>query len=137
MDYTIEGNFDEYGFPYLDIVVLSKVKDLSCNVKAIIDTGAAHCMIREDIAAKLQLEELRTADYRHPVYGKMSIKEYLMSISLQDKMQNAQAVMEGIRAGTLIDTNYPAAVIIGVEVLRHCQFTYDGKKQTFSMIINL
>jgi hypothetical protein len=137
MDYTIEGSFDEYGFPYLDILVLNKAKDLSCNVKAIIDTGAAHCMVREDIAAQLHLEELRIADYRHPVFGKLPIKEYLMNLSFQDKTQNAQAAMDGIRAGTLLDTNYPAPVIIGVEVLRHCSFEYDGKKQTCRLIINM
>jgi hypothetical protein len=137
MDYIIEGSFDEYGFPFLNIQIVNKKTDQSCNVKAIIDTGAAHCMIREDIANQLQLEELRIADYRHPVFGKMPIKEYLLSLSFLDKCQDRKAVMEGIRAGTLVDTNYPAPVIIGVEVLRHCRFEYDGSKQTFTLTINL
>lgn len=135
MDHVIDGSFDEYGFPYLTIQVFNKVKDLSCMVKAIIDTGAAHCMIREDIAIQLELEELRTADYRHPVFGKMPIKEYLLNLGFPDKQQNKHAILEGIRAGTLMDSNYPAPVIIGVEVLRHCTFEYDGRKQTFTLII--
>ena len=137
MEYTIEGSFDEYGFPYLEIEVFNKVKEVSCKVKAIIDTGAAHCMVREDIAIHLCLEELRTADYRHPVYGKMPVKEYLLDLKFPDKNQNTHAVLGSIRAGTLFDTNYPAPVIIGVEVLRHCRFEYDGKKQTFSLIIKV
>jgi hypothetical protein len=136
MECLIEGSFDEYGFPFLNIQVLNKLKDLSCNTKAIIDTGAAHCMILEEIAIQLQLEELRIADYRHPVFGKMPIKEYLMDLSFQDKCQNTRAVLKGIRAGTLMDTNYPAPVIIGVEVLKHCRFDYDGCNQTFSLTIN-
>jgi hypothetical protein len=133
VDRIITGKFDEDAFPYLDLEVLNKAKGLSQRVKAIIDTGAAHCMIREELALELQLEELREADYRHPVFGKFLLKEYRMDLCLEGDSQNGGALIEGVRAGTLLDTNYPASVIIGVEVLRHCRFEYDGRSQTFSL----
>lgn len=135
MERIITGKFDEDAFPYLDLEVLNKQKGLSQQVKAIIDTGAAHCMIREELALQLQLEELRQADYRHPVFGKFLLKEYVMDLCLAGDSQNGGTVLEGIRAGTLLDTNYPASVIIGVEILKYCRFEYDGRSQTFTLSI--
>lgn len=136
MDRIITGGFDEDGFPYLNLQVLNKKKNTSFDAKAIIDTGAAHCLIREEIALRLQLEELRIADYWHPVFEKVPIKEYIMDLCLDGNSQNGGVIIEGIRAGTLIDPNYPASVIIGVELLRHCTFAYDGRNQSFTLSIN-
>ena len=135
MEKQLAGRFDEYGFPYLDLQVCNRKKQLAVPAKAIIDTGGAHCLVREAIAQELQLEELRIADYRHPVFGKMPLKEYVMDLSLNTDKE--ETVIEGIRAGTLIDPNYPAAVIIGVEVLRHWKFVYDGYHQAFTISIQL
>ena len=135
MERTITGRFDEDAFPYLDLEVVNKNKGLTQRVKAIIDTGAAHCMIREELARQLQLEELREADYRHPVFGKFVLKEYIMDLCLEGDAQNGGTVLEGIRAGTLLDTNYPASVIIGVELLKYCRFEYDGRTQTFTLTV--
>ena len=132
----IKGGFDEYGFPFLSLEILNKKKDLGCSVIAIIDTGAAHCLIREEIAIKLELEELRVADYRHPVFGKLALKEYLMDLCFSDHQQMNKAVIEGIRAGTLADPHFPASIIIGVEVLRHCTLEYSGPDKTFLLNIN-
>ncbi|MBD0365610.1 MAG: hypothetical protein ICV53_05835 [Flavisolibacter sp.] len=137
MDRIIKGAFDEDGFPYLNLQVLNRNKNLSAPAKAIIDTGAAHCLVREEIAVQLELEELRVADYRHPVFGKMPIKEYIMDLCFEGDCQRDGLIVEGIRAGTLVDPYYPASVIIGVELLRHCTFTYDGRQQTFTLSINL
>jgi hypothetical protein len=132
MDKMMTGTFDEDAFPYLPIQVLNRKKELSVTAKAIIDTGAAHCLIREELAQQLQLETLRVADYRHPVFGKMPLTEYLMDLRFDQDGQQI-AIIEGIRAGTLVDPNYPASVIIGVEVLKHCLFTYDGRQRTFTL----
>ena len=137
MERIITGSFDEDAFPYLNLQVLNKKKNLSVTAKAIIDTGAAHCLVREEIALQLQLEELRVADYRHPVFGKMPIKEYIMDLYFNGNNQSDGVTIEGVRAGTLIDPHYPASVIIGVEVLRHCRFEYDGREQTFTIRINV
>jgi hypothetical protein len=133
MERRIPGSFDEWGFPFLEIQVWNKERNLFLPAKAIIDTGAAHCMIREELAVKLQLPELRVADYRHPVFGTMPLKEYIMDLRFDNNPQNDSAVMEGIRAGTLIDLNYPADVIIGVELLKYCSFSYNGREKTFTL----
>ena len=133
MDQIINGKFDEDGFPYLDLEVWNKKKGLCQHAKAIIDTGAAHCMIKEELALQLQLEVLREADYRHPVFGKFLLKEYLMDISPEGYNGNDNALLEGVRAGTLLDLNYPAAVILGVEVLRYCRLEYDGEQQIVTL----
>lgn len=132
MDKIVTGTFDEDAFPCLQLQVLNKKKDLAVTAKAIIDTGAAHCLVREELAQQLQLEVLRVADYRHPVFGKMPLTEYLMDLQFDQNGQQV-AIIEGIRAGTLIDPHYPAAVIIGVEVLKYCTFTYEGRQRTFSL----
>jgi hypothetical protein len=134
---TIAGKFDEDGFPYLELQVWNKKQNLFLPAKAIIDTGAAHCLVREELAAQLQLPELRVADYRHPVFGRMPIKEYIMDLCFEGNGQDGGAILEGIRAGTLVDPNYPAAVIIGVELLKHCTFSYNGREQTFTLCTNL
>ena len=117
MDKQVTGIFDEDAFPYLELTVCNRKKELSIQAKAIIDSGAAHCLIREEIAQQLQLEVLRKADYRHPLYGKMLLTEYLMDLRFDQKDEQI-AVFEGIRAGTLLDPHYPASVIIGVEVIK-------------------
>ena len=136
MNQVIAGGFDEDGFPFITLQVLNKKGDQSLRVKAIIDTGAAHCMIREEVALKLQLPELRTADYRHPVFGPMPLKEYLMDLHFGDNGTNEGTIIEGVRAGTLVDPHYPAPLIIGVEVLRHCTFEYNGRNQTFTLCVH-
>lgn len=133
MEHTLSGRFDEDGFPCLDLLVLNKKEGRSERVKAIIDTGAAHCMIREDLARRLQLPELRIADYRHPVFGAMPIREYLMDLHFGGNGTNEGPVIEGVRAGTLVDLAYPASVILGVELLRHCSFEYNGRLQAFTL----
>lgn len=132
MERIVTGAFDDDAFPYLQLQVLNRKKDLSVTVKAIIDTGAAHCLVREELARQLELETLRVADYRHPVFGKMPLTEYLMDLRFKQNGQQV-GVMEGIRAGTLLDPHYPAAVIIGVEVLKHCTLTYNGPERTFAL----
>ena len=129
---VINGKFDDDFFPYIDLQVLHTKKKLSAIVKAIIDTGAAHCMIQEDLAKQLELEVLRTADYRHPILGKMPLIEYTMDLCFNNE-DRCVAKIEGVRAGTLVDTQYPAAVIIGVEVLKKCIITYDGPAQVFTL----
>ena len=132
MEKMITGTFDEDAFPYLQLQVLNSKKDLAVTAKAIIDTGAAHCLVREELAQQLQLETLRVADYRHPVFGKMPLTEYLMDLRFDQNGQQV-ATIEGVRAGTLVDPHYPASVIIGVEVLKYCTFTYDGRQRTFTL----
>ncbi|MEI6948928.1 hypothetical protein V9K67_17200 [Paraflavisolibacter sp. H34] len=132
MEQVIAGGFDEFGFPFLELQVRHQKKGLSADARAILDTGAAHCLVREEIAFKLGLEELREADYRHPVFGKLLLKEYLMDLGFGNGL-----VIEGIRAGTLLDPHYPADVVIGVEVLRHCRLSYDGPAQTFQLVLDL
>lgn len=134
MEHTLSGRFDEDGFPCLDLQVLNKKGGRSERVKAIIDTGAAHCMIREDLARRLQLPELRVADYRHPVFGAMPIREYLMDLCFSGN--GTGPVIEGVRAGTLVDLAYPASVILGVELLRHCSFEYNGPLRSFTLCLN-
>jgi hypothetical protein len=137
MEQLIAGQFDEYGFPYLEILVGNKRENLFSKAKAIIDTGAAHCMIREDLALDLKLEELRIADYLHPVFGKMKIREFIMDLQLNSANDSEGAVIERVRAGTLVDLNYPASVIIGVELLKHCWFEYRGQEKTFKIAIKI
>ena len=137
MERSITGGFDEHGFPYLEIQVWNKERNVFLPAKAIIDTGAAHCMIREELATQLQLPELRVADYRHPVFGSMPIKEYIMDLRFDSNAGTGSPIMEGIRAGTLVDLNYPASVIIGVEVLKYCSFSYNGFDKTFTLTTNM
>ncbi|HYH14440.1 MAG TPA: hypothetical protein VD794_04430 [Flavisolibacter sp.] len=132
MDKIVTGTFDEDAFPYLHLRVMNRKKELSVSAKAIIDTGAAHCLVREELAQQLQLETLRVADYRHPVFGKMPLTEYLMDLRF-DQEGRQMAIIEDIRTGTLIDPYYPASVIIGVEVLKHCTFNYNGPQKSFSL----
>lgn len=137
MERSITGHFDEHGFPYLDIQVWNKGRNVFRPAKAIIDTGAAHCMIREELAVQLGLPELRVADYRHPVFGKMLLKEYIMNLRFDGSPEAGNSILEGIRAGTLADLNYPADVIIGVELLKHCSFSYNGYEKSFTLTTNL
>lgn len=135
MERIFPGNFDEFGFPYLDVYVCNKKEGHSSKVKAIIDTGAAHCMIKEELAIQLKLPELRIADYLHPVFGSMPIREYIMDLQFENDPEKEEALLTGIRAGTIADTHYPASVIIGVEVLKNCRFEYDGTSRMFKLII--
>lgn len=137
MERTIAGGFDEHGFPFLQIEVWNKGRNAFLPAKAIIDTGAAHCMIREELAQQLALPELRVADYRHPVFGTMPLKEYIMDLRFDSSPGADSPVLEGIRAGTLIDLNYPAGVIIGVELLKYCSFSYNGSERTFTLTTHL
>lgn len=81
----------------------------------------------------MNLPELCVADYRHPVFGIMPLKEYIMDLRFDGSPQSEAPVLEGIQDGTLINLNYPAGVIIGVELLKYCSFSYNGSCKTFTL----
>ena len=133
MNRLLTGNFDDYGFPYLTVGI---AKQHTCNqiiTKAIIDTGAAHCLLQLDLIKALQLEPFRDTKYLHPQNGLLDSKDYFVDLYINTNNSDSAARIESVRVGVIYDQGYPAGMIIGVEFLKNTCFSYNGHEKTFEM----
>ncbi len=133
MDRVLTGNFDEYDFPYLTVGIAKQHTGNQIMTKAIIDTGAAHCLLQLDLIKALQLESFRNTKYLHPQNGWIDSKDYLVDLYIDIKNPNGAARIEDVRIGVIYDQGYPAGMIIGVEFLKNTCFSYNGHEKTFEM----
>lgn len=133
MDRVLTGNFDEYGFPYLTVGIAKQYTSNQIIAKAIIDTGAAHCLLQLDLIKALQLEPFRDTRYLHPQNGLLDSKDYFVDLYIDINNPNGAARIEDVKAGIIYDQGYPAGMIIGVEFLKNTCFSYNGHEKTFEM----
>ena len=80
---VFSGDLDIWGRPAIEML-LSTGK-LFTYVKAIIDTGAYHTHVNNDIAKQLGSVSKNEALHRNPVYGDISLPTYMMTYSFKGR----------------------------------------------------
>jgi hypothetical protein len=133
MDRTIIGKIDEYGFAYIPVVIVSNGVEM--DAKAIIDTGAAYCIVQKELISQLNLQPFKPTVIHHPQFGEIQSNDYLIDMVVDFDNPNGGCLFKGLRVGELYDSNYPAAIILGVDFLKYFHFEYNGTDKTVTLKI--
>ena len=131
MNQILKGEIDGlYGFPILDVLIFGE-NGRQVRAKAIVDTGAAHCCLQQDVIDGLELQLIiANGTMLHPIDGVIQQKYYKVYFELCD-----QAGFE-MPVAILHSVDYPAAMILGVSFLKHCKFIYNHFEKTFELNFN-
>ena len=124
---VFNGKIDEFGFPFLIVDILNpKTEEVILNAKAIIDTGAAYSHIKKEVIRNLKLTSSKEVIVKHAVDGEVESGIFNINIIFNKKIN-----VPNIDA-RLLHTDYPSDLIIGLDIIKYCNFQYNSKNKTFS-----
>ena len=105
-------------------VYMRQEKDFK--LEAIIDTGATHTSIREDIPLRLGLVPMGTILVQTPA-GVLRSNQYMLRMILFDEIE-----FDNCRV-TAMPMEQPTMCLIGMDILSNCRLICDGPNKTFSL----
>jgi predicted aspartyl protease len=128
MGRKINGLTDEHGFFYIMSSVTNNGNTVD-NIKTIIDTGAANTHIHPELAKGLKLDIIDESISINPIKGEEVVKRYEIDI-LINKIR-----IPSIRVKEFTALDYPCGIILGIDIIKHCDFQYEALTKTFSLTI--
>ena len=138
MNTTVKGTMDEDFFPFLNVFVFDpETFDVCKDVKAIIDTGAEDCLVKNSFAKKLGLAVIDKQQELNPVDGITEAELYKVGLIVDTQNYMDTSKYAVLTMGTIEDEDYPADMILGGTFLRHCTFNYDGRNKAFELHVML
>jgi predicted aspartyl protease len=131
----ITGRLDQFNFPYIDVAIVNPDTEQYVTAKAIIDTGAHPCLLKPELITGLGLQHFRESKYYNPMSDLVTSNDYIINLIVDLHNSTGTFQFQNVRVGTIASPEYPAGMIIGIELLKHCNFTYKGKDGTFELHI--
>lgn len=123
-----KGQIDEYGFPFVLVNLINPISKQSIiNAKTIIDTGAAYSHIKQHVVDALNLNSSGDLATKHLTDG--NVKSGIFKINIQF---NNYFTVPNVETRLLNQLEYPSDVIIGLDILKHCNFLYDSVNKSFT-----
>ncbi len=127
-DRKFDGHIDEYGFPYLIVDLINPItNDVIMDKKAIIDTGAAFTHIKQNIIDSINLKATGNTEIKHLTDG--NLKSELFKVNI---VFNGLISVPNVETRLMIQPEYPSDLIIGLDIIKHCDFYYDSSNKRFS-----
>ena len=129
MDRIIKGKIDEYGFPYLETEIINPENGLQAfNVKTIIDTGSAYTLVKPELLNGIKItNSIGTTELLNPIRG-----ENISNIFEIDLKINNFRIPK-IKARELKEHTYPCGILIGIDIIKYCNFEYNSKTNSFTL----
>lgn len=125
----LKGKIDEYGLIYFDTTIINPKNDMAVmKAKSIIDTGSSKSHIQVELIEYLKLTSKGDTEFINPISGKVKTGIYDIEIII-DKFK-----IEGIEVRIIDDPKYPAALIIGMDIIRMFDFSYQSESNIFEMV---
>jgi predicted aspartyl protease len=125
------GFIDEYGFPCLKVNVIDPItKNTITDLKAIIDTGAAYSHIKPHIIKALDLKPIDNITIKHITDGEINSDIFKINIKLNEKY-----MIPEVKIRIITQEQYPSDLIIGIDILKHCNFIYNSVEKSFTLIL--
>ncbi|WP_445750000.1 hypothetical protein [Polaribacter sp.] len=122
------GELDEYGFPFLLVDLINPItKQTIIKAKAIIDTGAAYTHVKQNVIDAINVKPNREIETKHLTDG--NLKSGIFKINIRF---NESITVPNIETRLLHLPEYPSDLIIGLDILRYCNFHYDSVQKSFS-----
>jgi len=128
MDRKINGFTDESGLFYINSSITNggiTIKD----IKTIIDTGAGHTHIHPNLAKQLNLKQIDFSNSINPISGNEKVKRYEIDIIIE------KIKIPKIKVKEFTDLGYPCGILLGIDIIRYCDFKYEALTKTFSLTI--
>lgn len=129
MTRKFSGLIDEFGFPYLYVDLINPITNKAIfEAKAIIDTGAAYSAIKQNVIDELSSDSIDTITTKHVIDG--DIKTGIFPINVKF---NKLFIVPEIQFRLLHLPDYPSDLIIGLDILKHCDFHYNHRNKIFEI----
>ena len=123
-----KGELDEFGFPFLLVDLINPLTNKAIEkAKAIIDTGAAYSCVKQNVIDSLNLNSVREITTKHVIDGNLKTGVFGVNIKF-----NGKIIVPNVETRILHLTEYPSDLIIGLDILKHCDFHYDSVHKSFS-----
>jgi len=123
-----DGQLDEYGFPFLLVDLINPIsKQTIIKAKAIIDTGAAYTHVKQNVIDAINVKSNREIETKHLTDG--NLKSGIFKINIRF---NESVTVPNIESRLLHLPEYPSDLIIGLDILRYCDFHYNSVQKSFS-----
>lgn len=123
----IKGNVDNHGFCSIMVSVSnSKTSENISNLKAIIDTGAANTFIKKDVLSQLGITDSTGDSFNVSPTNKIVIsKKYNVNLLF------GNIELLDFEINEFNEERFPCDVLIGINILRNCDFSFYGEKEEF------
>lgn len=130
---TIRGELDESGLPHTFMSVESKDNDLKIAIplKTVIDTGSAVSLIKTEIAIALELKVIGTSMLQRPIESDLKLNVFNADVIVNDSFTIPNAKLE-----QLTSKDYPCELILGMDIIKDCDFYYHSKDHHFDLIFH-
>lgn len=125
------GMLGQWDLPLIRVFVKNPVTKEMCEFDGVIDTGAADCLVNDDVIESLQINPFTIKNYAHPIDGIIPSKKFIVDISFIEREK--QTLFAHVEVGQILYRDYPAQVIIGTTLLQNAKFSYDGVNKTFQI----
>jgi len=121
------GQLDEFGFPFLLVDLINPLTNQTIvKAKAIIDTGAAYSHIKQHVIDEINIKSNGEIDTKHLTDGNLKTGVFKINIRF-----NESITVPDIEARLLHLPEYPSDLIIGLDILRYCDFHYNSVEKSF------
>tara|TARA_R110001592_G_scaffold362368_1_gene675962 strand:+ start:64 stop:507 length:444 start_codon:yes stop_codon:yes gene_type:complete len=123
-----KGELDVFGYPFIYVDLINTVtNERIIKVKAIIDTGASGTHIKPEIIIALDLLSNGNTEIKHATDG--NVKSGIFKLNIEF---NNSTIVPDVTVFELTQPEYPSGMIIGLNILKHCNFNYDSVNKLFS-----
>jgi len=128
MNKTITGKIDEYGLIYFDTDISNPNNNkVALKAKSIIDTGASNSHMKMELIEYLELESSGKTNFINPKSNLVISDIYLIDFKLNELIVNNLEIR-------IIDSPaFPADFIIGMDILKKCDFIYQAHAKKFEL----
>jgi predicted aspartyl protease len=128
---TIEGLVDEFGYPYLIVNIIDPITRYTLTgLKAIIDTGAAYTHVKRQLVEILKLTPIDKTTIKHLTDGNIVSDIFIINLKFGKIIE-----VPDIKARILTQPDYPSDLIIGLDIIKFCDFSYNSKSKSFNFVL--
>jgi hypothetical protein len=129
MNKSIKGKIDKHGFAYINTEIINPNTDeYAFEVKTIIDTGSAYTLVKPELLNGINVtNSIKDDKLLHPTMGYVKSKTFKINLKINN------IIIPQIEVRELKDSNYPCGIIIGIDIIKHCDFQYNSKSKTFQI----
>jgi hypothetical protein len=130
----IRGQLDESGLPHTFMSVVNRANNLKTAIPltTVIDTGASVSLIKTEIALELGFMPIGTSTLQRPIEPDLELNVFNADIIVNDSL-----TLTDIKLKELTQKNYPCELILGMDIIKYCDFHYNSKDRLFDLIFHV
>jgi len=121
---------DEFGLIYFETDIINpKNKRSVIKVKSVIDTGASKSHIQPELIKVLELDSKSNTSFTNPIDGLINSGTYELEVILNG------IKIKPVNASIIHDETFPAGLIIGLDIIKRFNFSFQAKTKIFELTL--